>query len=101
MRVYISGPMTGYPDLNRAAFRAAACRLRDLGHVPVDPSTAPEITGATWADYMRADIAEMVTCEAVAVLPGWEASRGAVLEVHIAHALGMAVLPIGLWRAAA
>ena len=38
---------------------------------------------------MRADIAELVKCDGVALLPGWERSRGASLEAHIAHSLGM------------
>ena len=38
---------------------------------------------------MRADIAVLVTCESVAMLDGWTASRGARLEHHIATELGM------------
>jgi hypothetical protein len=40
---------------------------------------------------MRRDIAELVTCDAIAALDGWERSRGASLEVYIAKALGMPV----------
>jgi hypothetical protein len=97
MRVYISGPMTGYPDFNRTAFKNAAADLRRLDHEPVDPGDA-EVPEQTWADYLRADLRMLLDCDAVAVLPGWEASRGAALEVHVAHQLGMTVLPITAWR---
>lgn len=98
-RVYISGPMTGYPALNRRSFEMAAADLAILGHEPVDPGDA-EVPEETWAAYLRADLRMLLDCEAVAVLPGWEASRGAALEVHVAHQLGMTVLPISQWSVA-
>ena len=98
MKVYISGPMTGYPDFNYPAFHAAEQHLADLGHEPLNPARHPK--QETWADYLRLDLVDVLAADAVAVLPGWECSRGAVLEVHVAHALGMAVLPIERWGAA-
>lgn len=99
MRVYISGPMTGYQLFNGSAFAAAEARLIDLGHEPLNPARHPE--QATWADYLRLDLRDVLDADAIAVLPGWEASRGAALEVHVAHQLGMTVLPIDRWEAAA
>jgi len=99
MRVYISGPMTGYPDYNRPAFQNAARNLRLAGHDPIDPSRHPE--QPSWADYMRLDLADLVEADAVALLPGWEASRGARLEVDVAHALGITTSPIWLLTAPA
>lgn len=98
MIVYISGPMTGYPEFNYPAFLDAERELMALGHSILNPARHPK--QATWADYMRLDTADVVRAEGVAVLPGWEASRGARLEVDIAHALGMTVLPIDHWREA-
>ena len=90
--VYLSGPMTGLPDFNRAAFHAAAAALREQGHVVINPAEVDLGSDATWSDYMRihlAEIARRVT--QVFVLPGWESSRGAQLEVHVARALGLTV----------
>jgi hypothetical protein len=100
MKVYISGPMTGYPEFNYPAFNDAAEHLRALGHEVLSPAEVDVLPGTTWETYLRADIILLVRSDAVAVLPGWEMSRGARLEVHIAHALGMTVLPIDLWKQA-
>ena len=96
MSTYISGPMSGYPDYNRAAFHAAAAALRVSRDV-ANPAELVLGEDAEWADYMRhhlATIADEVT--EVVVLPGWEASRGARLEVHVAHALGIQVVPLAV-----
>lgn len=94
-RIYISGPMTGYDELNYPAFERAEQALRDIGHEPLSPHRHPE--QPTWSAYLRLDLRDVLDAEAVAVLPGWQASRGACLEVHVAHALGMTVMPLEQW----
>jgi hypothetical protein len=89
VRVYIAGPMTGLPDYNVPAFRAAADLLQAAGAVAVDPSRHGVVDGFRWADYMRRALVDLVACDEVAVLPGWERSRGVALELHVARALGM------------
>ena len=98
MKVYISGPMTGYEGFNYPAFNRAETWLTDMGYDVLNPARHPQ--QATWVDYLRLDLADVLRADAVAVLPGWEASRGAALEVHVAHSLGMTVLPIDQWREA-
>jgi hypothetical protein len=93
-KVYISGPMTGYPEYNRPAFSAAADYLRDRGYEPVNPAEVELGPGATWEQYMREDLKLLMDCEAVVLLPGWEKSRGATLEASIAGRLGMTVRPL-------
>lgn len=87
MRIYISGPMTGLHDFNRPAFNAEAARLRALGYHVENPAENPE--QSSWAAYMRVAVRQMLTCDAIAVLPGWTASRGAKLEVMIANKCGL------------
>ena len=100
LRVYISGPMTGRPNHNKPAFYAAAALLAEAGHIPVNPAeiTAAMI-GAEWTDFMRADIKALCDCDAIALLPGWEMSQGAQLELHIAHRLGLAIGPLETYLA--
>lgn len=100
MKVYISGPMTGYPGFNYEAFNAAEATLAAKGHEPINPARHPVDPSWTWSDYLRTDLRDVLAADAVAVLPGWECSRGAALEVHVAHSLGMTVLPIDRWEAA-
>lgn len=78
--VYISGPMTGLPDLNRPAFGRAAAKLRALGLRPVNPANMPEIAGWTHEQYMRRDLPILGQCDGMVLLPGWQKSRGAVRE---------------------
>jgi len=89
MRIYISGAMTGIADLNKPAFDAEAARLRALGYHVENPAEVQLPAGATWSDYMRADIPLLCQCDTIVMLDGWTASRGAVLEHRIALDLGM------------
>ncbi|AJG19046.1 DUF4406 domain-containing protein [Cupriavidus basilensis] len=91
MRIYVAGPMTGFPNLNFPAFHEAARRLRAAGHEVVNPAEINADPSTGWVECMRADIRELVTCDAIHLLPGWERSRGATLEVHIAKTLGFEV----------
>ncbi|MFA6044177.1 MAG: DUF4406 domain-containing protein [Phycisphaerales bacterium] len=94
--VYIAGPMTSYPAYNFPAFHAAARHLREQGVEVVNPAELDEadsvkLGGRAWDEYVRRDLRELARCNSVAVLRGWQRSRGASLEVHVARALGMAV----------
>lgn len=90
-RIYISGPMTGLPDLNFPAFHAAAEQLRSRGFEAVNPAEICTDTDGDWFACMRADIRALCDCDALALLPGWADSKGAHLELHIAHRLGLRI----------
>lgn len=92
-RIYISGPMTGYPDCNFAAFHSAAERLARAGWNVFNP--AENFGGRKDLPreaYLRLDLAMLAQCEAIALLPGWEESRGAKLEYAVARELGCEVI---------
>ena len=91
-RIYVAGPMTGYPELNFPAFHAAAAQLRAAGHHVENPAEINPDPSAEWLDCMRADIARLVTCDAIQLLPGWSKSRGACLEHQIAVGLGLEII---------
>ena len=89
--IYIAGPMTGLPGLNFEAFHAKALELRSAGHDVVNPAEINPDTTMTWHACMRRDIAELVTCDCIYLLNGWQGSKGAMLEHHIAERLGLIV----------
>lgn len=98
MKLYIAGPMTGLPDFNFPAFNAAELALQAAGFETANPARhgAGE-PGLEWADYMRRDIPDLLTCDGVALLPDWHRSRGACLEVRIADDLGMPTAALRVW----
>lgn len=111
-RLYLSGPITGYPDLNFPAFRQAAVQLRRFGYTVISPIELKLPCGCVgpndecpsphgWQDYMRTDIiAMMVHADAVATLPereGFPRSRGRKAELDLARALEWRVLSVSEW----
>lgn len=91
-RIYIAGPMTGLPLFNYPAFNTAAQRLRAMGFEVENPAENPEPKCGTWLGYMRMAIRQLVTCDGVALLPGWRGSRGARIERWLAGMLGLIVV---------
>lgn len=92
-RVYISGPMTGLPDLNFPAFNAEAKRLRKLGYDVVNPAELCS-SSATWEECMKLDLTALLTCDILALLEGWQESRGAHLEMNVAHRVKIKIVLI-------
>lgn len=97
MRLYIAGPMTGYPDYNFPAFNYAADALRKRGYEVLNPADNGTTDGYEWADYLRDALEMVLKAQGIAVLPGHEMSRGARLETHVAFALGMPIKPWETW----
>jgi hypothetical protein len=89
--LYVSGPMTGYADDNRPAFHVASASLRARGFEVISPAELDEAeeTPLDWEGYLRRDIRKLVDADTLALLPGWEKSRGARLEILIGTTLGM------------
>lgn len=90
-RIYVAGPMTGLPGLNFDAFHSAARTLRAVGHTVINPAEINPDTTMSWHECMRRDIAALVTCSHILMLPGWQTSKGATLEHHIAERLGLVI----------
>jgi hypothetical protein len=108
LRVYISGPIAGYPDRNEAAFRQAADGVRRRGHTPVVPLDIPGWShptepcprgytdggGHSSACWLRADLLVLLQCDAIVMLKGWEWSQGGIIEHRVAVMVG---LPLYYW----
>jgi hypothetical protein len=103
MKIYIAGPMTGYEDWNFPAFFEAERQLLELGHDPINPAHndgatvqealqsagSPESPNNMWSYYMKRDLPHVMEADALCVLPGWQKSKGASLEVTVARAIGL------------
>jgi hypothetical protein len=89
MRFYIAGPISSNLSGYKAAFAAAEANLKAQGHDCINP--AENQPQPDWTAYMRISVAQLVTCDGVAALAGWEHSRGARLELHIAAELDMPI----------
>lgn len=95
-RIYLSGPMTGKPDLNRPAFKRYADIVRAMGYEVVNPHDVPAtkyggglVEGEpSYDDYLLSDIVSLVKCDGILMLPGWQESKGARVELEIAMVLG-------------
>lgn len=94
LRVYVAGPMTGLPDFNFPAFHDAAARLRALGFEVLNPAENPEPPCKSWLGYMRMAVAQVAQADAIALLPGWENSRGANVEYRLAVGIGLTIWPL-------
>jgi hypothetical protein len=87
----LSGPMRGIEDENAPAFNAAAAKLRACGHEVYNPAEHEQehdcFTAALAADLVwickQADV--------LALLPGWEQSRGVAAEIATAVAIPLPV----------
>lgn len=100
MKLYIAGPMTGLPEFNYPAFNDAARRIRAAGYDVENPADNT-VTGDDYHDYLRAGLAQLLTCDAVAVLDRWWESGGARWEVNTAGVLGLPVRALDEWLALA
>ena len=96
MKLYISGPITGVSNYQENFIKAEAV-LKRAGYEVINPCVVVLAENATWEAYMKADIPLMLTCDGVAVLPGWEDSTGARLEVDIAQRLNMPIKDVYGW----
>jgi hypothetical protein len=114
MKLYLAGPMRGYPQFNFPAFHAAAAKLRAEGHdvfspaendnerhgkdiskdnLTGDEAVAAKEHGFNLREALAIDLSYICKeAEGIALLPGWERSKGAKAERATALALGLKVI---------
>jgi hypothetical protein len=89
---YVAGPITGRRNYNRDAFTYAADSIRACGHGAINPHDIDGTTHKPWETYMRQSLSRMLLdADEIVLLPGWEQSRGARIERHLAGIVGMPV----------
>lgn len=97
-RIYISGPISDKPDLNRAAFSDAVHRLTVPGQTTFNPHDIAPPTSIDqlskreiWQYYMRECVKVLPDCQHIYMLRGWENSDGARWEFNLAVMMGLTV----------
>ena len=106
IKLYIAGPMTGIPEHNFPNFHQAAAALEAAGyqviHTANPDNLEPEkLKSTSWQQWLRKAIAVMMEADAIALLPGWQASKGARLEIMVGLEVGMQSAPLKDWLNAA
>ena len=75
MKIYLSGKISG----------------TDLTHTRKRFSDVADKLQAPWEAHMAKDIIDLLQCEGIYMLQGWEDSQGARIEHAVAKELGKAV----------
>ena len=107
-KVYLAGPMSGYADYNFPAFHAATEHLRKHGYEVFSPAEADlnaygslenlekafkENPKEMYKERLEIDLLFILQeADAIALLPGWTASKGANAEFAVANAIGLEVI---------
>lgn len=94
--VYISGAITGLPKAKyEKHFEEAENFLEEKGFIAINPlkiNHHEDTREWTWEDYMKADIAVLLKCKYIYLLPNWKKSKGAKFERLIAKTLDILCL---------
>ncbi|AYN57746.1 nucleoside deoxyribosyltransferase [Arthrobacter phage DrManhattan] len=109
MRLYLAGPMRGYPRWNFDAFERGASALRSAGFEVASPAETDLANGfdpdAPAELFTREHLisallrdAELVLhSDGVALMEGWRDSKGAMAERALGRAVGIPVRPVSHW----
>jgi nucleoside 2-deoxyribosyltransferase len=92
-KIYIAGPMTGYPGLNWAAFDEAEQYLMAEGWEVINPASLDREEGIDpdrelgcydYEECARRDISALRSCDAIYLMRDWQFSKGACWERALA-----------------
>ena len=93
MKLYISGKISG-TDLThtRKRFSDVTDKLQALGYEVTNPLCNGLSEAAPWEEHIAKDIINLIGCEGIYMLQGWEDSQGARIEYAIAKEIGLKVM---------
>lgn len=92
MKIYISGPMTGYNNFNYDYFDKVKRDLEREGFKVISPadigrSLMKRHKKVSYIDFLEADLNALKECDAVYMIKGWRKSLGARIEHSYAKEL--------------
>lgn len=90
-KIYIAGPMTGLINFNYQSFDVAQIWLESKGYEVRNPATFQHGWNS-YKDYIKAGLCMLEMCDRIVFLPGWESSKGAILEKEKAIELRIKML---------
>ena len=89
MKVYIAGAISKNLYHYQEEFSNAEQWLLGQGYEVINPA---KNQGYSYKDYIDTGLFELMHCEAIYMLKGYEKSKGALLEIHYAIATDMKIL---------
>ena len=93
MKIYLSGKISGTDlDYVRRLFHKVATTLRALGHEVINLLCNGLSETDPWEEHIAKDIINLIDCEGIYMLQGWEDSQGARIEHAVAKELGLKVM---------
>ena len=98
-KVYISGKITGLPfEEYSKNFNEVEEYLRYKGYTNIiNPiKLNPYNPDWTWEQYMKPLIKELVDCDELWLIGGWQGSKGVEVELYLADTLGIKVIDYGI-----
>ena len=93
LKVYVCGQVTGLDTLFvKAKFEAASRTVWHHGFEPVNPVELVGNVDAPWREAMGICLQALLNCEGIFVQEDWRSSKGAQVEIMLAHAMDLVFL---------
>lgn len=88
MKIYISGSISKNPDY-KEQFRKAEANLKLAGYEVINPI---KNRGKSYKELIDKGLLQLMECDTICLLPGFEESTGAMLELEYAKAVELKIM---------